>query len=156
MRDPDTFRQTRRTALRYDAAGLAALGSVLGPTSGAGSRETPNRRPVYADTELERKTGRLHFHTGYSDGAPNSRPADAYAAGRNAGWDFMAVTEHSEWLPFPIETDEDCPDPIADRPTQDCVISPTDDRDGTRKWAGTREQARAESTDEYLGFRGFE
>jgi hypothetical protein len=48
--------------------------------------------------------GDLHAHTGYSDGAKGTVPADAYAAARAAGLDYYATTDHdylmdaSEWL----------------------------------------------------------
>jgi hypothetical protein len=38
--------------------------------------------------------GDLHAHTGYSDGASGTTPWDAFPVGRDAGADFMALTEH--------------------------------------------------------------
>jgi hypothetical protein len=38
--------------------------------------------------------GDLHAHTAFSDGAHGTTPADAYAAARAAGADFMATTDH--------------------------------------------------------------
>jgi hypothetical protein len=40
--------------------------------------------------------GTLHNHTAYSDG--QGTPAQAFAAGRSRGLDFMALTDHSETL----------------------------------------------------------
>ena len=145
---------TRRTVLRYSAGGLAAaLGA--GGVTGIGAAP-PGAAPVYADANYELRTGDLHSHTAYSDGAPDTRPADTYAAGREAGLDFKAVTDHSEFTPAPVHGDENCLDPTTDRLPQDCLISPTEDPDGLRKWQATREQARAATTDDYLALRGFE
>ena len=38
--------------------------------------------------------GDLHAHTSYSDGVAGFTPWDAFAVGRDAGVDFMALTEH--------------------------------------------------------------
>lgn len=40
--------------------------------------------------------GDLHSHTGYSDGY--GTPAQAYAAAKAAGADFLATTDHSKWI----------------------------------------------------------
>jgi hypothetical protein len=98
------------------------------------------------------RAGGIHFHTAYSDGAPHSRPPQAYQAGRAAGMEFMAVTEHSEWLSLPVEADEDCLNPTV-RLATDCLITTPD---GMRKWDAQAEAAAAESTESFLGLRGFE
>ena len=51
--------------------------------------------PAVARAEL---VGAIHEHTGFSDGAFGTSPADAFAAGRGAGLDFLASTEHGEIL----------------------------------------------------------
>lgn len=145
---------SRRTVLRTTAGGLAATIAAAGASANTDRGATA--APVYADAAFELRVGDLHSHTAYSDGAPGTRPADTYAAGRSAGLDFKAVTDHSEWLPTPIHADEACLDPRSDRLPPDCVISPTDDPGAVRKWAATHEQAAAASTEEYLAVPGFE
>lgn len=102
------------------------------------------------------RAGGIHFHTAYSDGAPHTRPVDAYRAGLAAGMSFMAVTEHSEWLALPVEADEDCLNPTV-RPATDCLIT---DPDGLRKWDAQQEQAATVTAEDpsgaYLALRGFE
>ncbi|MCL2695384.1 MAG: CehA/McbA family metallohydrolase [Clostridiales bacterium] len=51
--------------------------------------------------EYKHYYGDLHAHTGYSDGASGTTPAQAYAAAKAQGLDFFAVTDHCSWLaPF--------------------------------------------------------
>lgn len=152
---PDVDDPTRRHLLRRAAAGAATAGLLSGAGVATSSGPTA-ATPVYGDADLDLRWGNLHAHTAYSDGAAGSRPSDAYASGRAAGYDFMAVTEHSEWLPLPVEADEDCVDPRSHRLPQDCVMDPREEPDGLRKWDAQREQARAASTDGFLGLRGFE
>lgn len=147
--------RTRRAVLELGGAG--ALGGLLLGSGAAAARLATDRgatRAVHAGYDLH--AGGIHFHTGYSDGAPDTRPSHAYAAGREAGMAFMAVTEHSEWLPVPVEADEACLDPRSSRLPQDCVIDPTEDPDALRKWDAQAEQAAAASTGAYLALRGFE
>jgi predicted metal-dependent phosphoesterase TrpH len=145
----------RRTVLRAAGGGLAATLASAG-ASAVTDAPSPGSTPLYADTDYRLRVGDPHSHTAYSDGAPDTRPADAYAAGRDAGLDFKAVTDHSEWLPTPVHADEACLDPRADRLPTDCVHSPTDDPGGYRKWQATREQAAAATTEEHLALPGFE
>ena len=144
---------SRRSVLRRGAAGLAAP-FAIGSTS-ADTHDASIAAP-YDDTPYRPRVGDLHSHTAYSDGAPDTRPADTYDAGRDGGLDFKAVTDHSEWLAAPVHGDTNCLDPTTDRLPTDCVTSPTDDPDALRKWAETREQAAAATTDDYLALPGFE
>lgn len=145
---------SRRTVLRYAAGGIGTTLAAAG-ASAAGTQASPSTSP-YADSNYRPRVGDLHSHTAYSDGAPDTRPADAYAACRDAGLDFKGVSDHSEWLPTPIHGDEACLDPTSERLPQDCIASPLDDPDAYRKWAATREQADAASTASFLALPGFE
>lgn len=92
--------------------------------------------------------GSLHHHTAYSDG--EGRPEDAFAAGRNAGFDYFFLTEHSEWLEFPFKADRDCLDDIFS-----CFAPPPP---GKTEWQDIKDQGRIASDPDipYLGLRGFE
>lgn len=129
--------------------------ATAGASAAAGPRPSPSS-PPYADADYRVRVGDLHSHTAYSDGAPDTRPADTYAACRDAGLDFKGVTDHSEWLPTPIHGDEACLDPTSERLPQDCVASPLEDADAYRKWRATRDQAAAASTESFLALPGFE
>jgi hypothetical protein len=92
--------------------------------------------------------GSIHHHTAYSDG--EGRPEDAFAAGRNAGFNYFFLTEHSEWLEFPFKADEDCLDDIFS-----CFAPPPP---GKTEWEDIKDQGEMASdpTIPYLGLRGFE
>ena len=47
-------------------------------------------------TQYHRYFGDLHNHTGDSDG--QGTPAQAFAAAKAAGADFLAVTDHTGWF----------------------------------------------------------
>ena len=94
--------------------------------------------------------GSIHHHTAYSDG--EGRPEDAFAAGRNAGFNYLFLTEHSEWLEFPFKADEECldfPDIFS------CFAPPPP---GKTEWEDIKDQGEMASdpTIPYLGLRGFE
>jgi hypothetical protein len=98
--------------------------------------------------------GPIHEHTAYSDGEPRTRPADAFAAVRERGSDFMALTEHSDTLLLPIVTNLDCLDPAV---LPACVIADQVNRvDSLRKWDAMAEQTDAATDDAFAGIRGFE
>jgi hypothetical protein len=66
---------------------VAAAALMAGPVSA--------QEPVQgAPAALNLYFGDLHAHTSFSDGARGTRPADAYAAAKTAGADFMATTDH--------------------------------------------------------------
>jgi hypothetical protein len=98
--------------------------------------------------------GAIHEHTGYSDGAVGTRPADAFAAGRAQGLDFMASTEHAEILSFPGTLGEDC----LSAQILGCVLADTvEPANALRKWAAIGEQAAAASQPgAFTAIRGFE
>jgi hypothetical protein len=98
--------------------------------------------------------GAIHEHTAYSDGEPGTRPADAFAAVRERGSDFMFSTEHSDTFQLPIVTNTDCLGPRL--PT--CAIADQQNPgDSLRKWDAIAEQADAANADgAFTAVRGFE
>lgn len=67
---------------------MVCLALAVADPTGAGPAAAPGA-PGYS-----LYFGDLHAHTGYSDGASGTTPWDAYPVGRDAGADFMALTEH--------------------------------------------------------------
>jgi hypothetical protein len=95
--------------------------------------------------------GSIHHHTGYSDG--EGRPEEAFAAGRNAGFNYFFLTEHSEWLKFPFKARKEC---LADpQNVPGCFVPPPP---GKTEWEDIKDQGEIASdpTIPYLGLRGFE
>jgi hypothetical protein len=93
LRVADTYRPGAPTdtpsAVRTRSGPVPILVAAEDRRAFAGDRfeDAPSLRAVY---------GQLHAHTGFSDGLLT--PADAYAAARDAGLDFFAVTDHLEQL----------------------------------------------------------
>jgi len=107
---------------------------------------------------LQPFVGALHDHTGYSDGAVGSTPADAYVRARDAGeLRFLAVTEHSEALPVPSTLSEGCL-PTSGGTLVECAIADADaPANSLDKWQAQRRQAVSETrADRFLALRGFE
>ena len=138
------------------------------------------------DGTLAWRTGAVHEHSGYSDGDPDTRPADYFAAGAsgentaddgagNTGvrLDYMLSAEHSDNEKLPVTTAAACIDPAAipdalaagDLLDLGPLLCANIDRpDHFRKWAETLAQAITATdfdaaTGSYDGFtalRGFE
>jgi hypothetical protein len=134
---------------------------------------------------LALRIGAVHEHSGYSDGDPDMRPRDYYAAAReghntaDAGGDtgvaldYLLSSEHSENEKLPVTTAAVCIDPngipegLAQLELEQAIpplaCSNVEQSDHYRKWNETLAQA-AEATDfsaadGYTGFtalRGFE
>ncbi|MEX2193993.1 MAG: CehA/McbA family metallohydrolase [Thermoleophilaceae bacterium] len=103
---------------------------------------------------LQEFEGPIHEHTAYSDGEPGTRPADAFAAVRGHGSDFMALTEHSDTLQLPIVTNTKCFEPQV---LVTCLFSDQEDElDSLRKWDAMAEQTDAATDAGFVGIRGFE
>ena len=98
--------------------------------------------------------GTIHEHTAYSDGEPGTRPADAFAAVRERGSDFMFSTEHSDTFELPIVTNTKCLGP----PLPTCAVADQKNPgDSLRKWPAIAEQADAANADgAFTAVRGFE
>jgi hypothetical protein len=94
--------------------------------------------------------GSIHHHTAYSDG--EGRPEDAFAAGRNARFNYLFLTEHSEWLEFPFKASEDCLD-LHDIFSCFAPLPP-----GKTEWEDIKDQGEMASDPAipYLGLRGLE
>jgi hypothetical protein len=103
--------------------------------------------------ELNEYVGPIHEHTAYSDGAPRTRPSDAFASAKGFGNDFMGLTEHSDTFELPIVTNTDCLSPqIAD-----CVLADQQEpANSFRKWPAMAEQTDAATDSGFVGIRGFE
>lgn len=140
---------TRATRRGRRAAALA-----LATTLGAAVHTVPLPAAGEESALPLHLVGGLHTHTGYSDGAPETRPADAYARAREVeGLDFMAVTEHSEALRVPMTLSEGCLDPEIAR----CASADPDPTESLDKWDAQRRQAVAETgVDDFAALRGFE
>ena len=128
---------------------------------------------------LALRVGVLHEHSGYSDGDPDTIPADYFTAaheghntvdggGGDSGViiDYLISSEHSENEKLPITTAEVCIDPsgIPDAIAQlelDGIIPPLacsniENADHYRKWNETLAQSIAGSDDDFTAMRGFE
>jgi cephalosporin-C deacetylase-like acetyl esterase len=120
--------------------------------------------------------GAVHEHSSYSDGDPDSIPADYFAAGKNAGLDFMMSSEHSDNEKLQITT---CG--AAGDPSDYAEAIASGNLDGVQallscvkllendhyvKWAATLQQAQQATDSEeidgqlsysgYTAMRGFE
>ena len=69
---------------------LATAVLALAAAGPAGAKSPPPPAPPAYNLYF----GDLHAHTSYSDGASGTTPWQAVAVGRDAGADFMALTEH--------------------------------------------------------------
>lgn len=129
---------------------------------------------------FQRKLGAVHEHSSYSDGDPNTIPADYFAAGKSAGLDFMMSSEHSDNEKLPITTSAACIGAAEDPSGWADAIANADlggvltfmrceqlmDNDQYVKWAATLQQSQqATETAEidghivyngYTAMRGFE
>jgi hypothetical protein len=94
--------------------------------------------------------GALHEHSGYSDGAPGSKPADYYAQVKARGFAFVGGSEHSDSASVPVTLNEEC----ATFPKLPQCVQPSPQ--GVAKWEETLAQARAATDGAFTGFRGFE
>lgn len=130
------------SAPRRVVAALLGPLLLLLPGPGAGAQTSPPD-----DWSFVR--GRVHNHTGYSDGV--GTPEEAFALGKDAGFDFFTVTEHSNLLTFPFAFTDDCieePNPAA------CwTKTPLPER---TEWEDVRVQAEAATDETFVGVRGFE
>lgn len=98
--------------------------------------------------------GSIHEHSGFSDGAIGTSPVDYFQAGREAGLDFMASSEHSDNDSLPLTLDEDC----VSEQFFDCLLLPTPDSPtgGVQKYQLTGDIAAAASDESFTAIRGFE
>lgn len=109
--------------------------------------------PAFDARTFEHYIGAIHEHTGYSDGAISSRPAEVFERTRALGLDFTAVTDHSDNTRLPLSVNGDC---FSER-FFECLIADDDAPfDSFRKWSATEEQALAASDDGFTAIRGFE
>jgi hypothetical protein len=108
------------------------------------------------DAPLTWRIGAVHEHSGYSDGAIDSIPADYFAAARTGSngmaLDFLFSSEHSDNADIPITTNADC----LTSPTNAIACTHLGDEQYTDKWARTLDQANAAASDTFTGVRGFE
>lgn len=124
---------------------LAVIGGVIPAINAVATPE-----PVGG---LHHYIGALHEHSGYSDGFPGSQPRDYYASATSYGLDFLGSGEHSDSADIPMVFSEQCLAPTI----ADCAIADEENpADSFRKWGATLQQARAATTENFTGFRGFE
>ena len=109
--------------------------------------------PAFDESTFEHYTGVIHGHTGYSDGALNTRPAMAFEKAKQEGNSFMSVTDHSDNTHIPLTVTGDC----FSEEFLDCLIADSENPgDSFIKWAATKEQAMDATTLTFTAFRGFE
>jgi hypothetical protein len=134
----------------------------------------------HPDQPLAWRVGAVHEHSGYSDGDPDTRPADYFAAARTGHntadgggdtgvrVDFLLSSEHSENEKLPVTTAAVCIagtgiptalGPLADGlsdllPPLNC--SNVHRPDHYRKWEETLAQAAAATDESFTAMRGFE
>lgn len=108
---------------------------------------------------LKAYEGLMHEHSSYSDGDPRMIPADYFRIAELSGYSFVGSSEHSDTLDAAnfLALHASCTpgdgafDPSA---LEYCFFNPTGDN--LVKWASTRSQAQAASSDHFLAIRGFE
>ncbi len=128
---------------------------------------------------LTQRVGVVHEHSGYSDGDPDTRPADYYKAARTGHntidggdgdsgviVDYLLSSEHSENERLPITTAEACIDPagipagIANLELTGIIpplqCSHLEGAEHYRKWNETLAQAIEATTPAFTAMRGFE
>lgn len=99
--------------------------------------------------------GSMHQHSGYSDGAVGTTPADYFAQGKSLGMDFMGSAEHSDNAEAPLTVNQGCASPRL----PECVTplpSPQNPAAPLTKWELTLQQAHDASDANFTAFRGFE
>ena len=154
--------------------GLAACGNAsITPTNAPPETTpqppaTPAPAPVakvcesYAGPELstlKAYEGLMHEHSSYSDGDPQSIPADYFRIADTASYSFVGSSEHSDTLDAgnflalhaSCTPGDDAFDPES---VEYCFLNPT--ADNLVKWASTATQASNASNDHFLAIRGFE
>lgn len=97
--------------------------------------------------------GTMHEHSSYSDGDIRSVPRDYFRTIRDAGYDYVGSSEHSDSLDTGvfISLGNDCfttPDGLL------TCLTPTADE--LVKWLSTGRQVEEESSEDFLAIRGFE
>ncbi len=146
--------------------------------------ESPDYVGEEGDGDFMYMLGAVHEHSSYSDGDPNSIPADYFRAGRTGEngvqLDFMLSSEHSDNEKLPVTTSASCIGLVEDPSGWANAVASADlggivtllkceqllSNDDYVKWAATLQQAQEGSDTEevngqinYTGFtamRGFE
>src|SRR3954452_20118745 len=146
--------------MRTAVLAVLLAGAVLAPTAAAERLPPPLTpcRPAVAPADgpdgLNEYVGSLHEHSAYSDGFPDSIPADYYASGKCFGLDFLSGSEHSDNMDIPLALNDECLPPNDPSP---CALADKDTpANSFRKWDATLEQANAEQTSDFTTGRGFE
>ncbi len=150
----------RRIAAYTAVLVLAACGGSSEPTAPV----PPGAPPPAARAECDPYTGpalaslrdfegAMHEHSAYSDGDIHSVPRDYFRTIRDAGYDYVGSSEHSDTLDTAvfISVGNDCfttPDGLL------TCLTPT--ADDLVKWQSTADQAAEASSAAFLGIRGFE
>lgn len=129
---------------------LAVSGTLWGTPMPAVAEGDPG---AAASSPLRHLVGALHEHSAYSDGWPGTRPSDYFAAGKDAGLDFLGAGEHSDNLSVPVTFSEGCLGTDLPRCIGGDEQQPAD---SVRKWDAMADQARAATDDSFTAFRGFE
>lgn len=109
--------------------------------------------PAFDEQTFEHYVGVIHGHTGYSDGAIGTRPADAFDRAQRQGLDFFGISDHSDNARIPLTVTGDC----FSEQFPDCLIADKENPvDSFRKWDATQEQVEQATNDSFTAFRGFE
>jgi len=109
--------------------------------------------PAFDEQTFEHYVGVIHGHTGYSDGAIGTRPADALDRAKRQGLDFFGISDHSDNARIPLTVTGDC----FSEQFPDCLIADKDNPvDSFRKWDATLEQVDQATNEAFTAFRGFE
>lgn len=141
---------TSRALLLSLPLGLLACSDIAtNDFSTSGTRNDGATTQQCAGVEWPHRIGSLHEHSGFSDGAVGTTPADYFAAGADLGLDFVGSSEHSDNARLPLTADTDCVSPDL----LQCIQLPPE---GLLKWESTQDLAAAASNDSFTAFRGFE
>jgi hypothetical protein len=134
--------------IRSAIALVAVVGAFLLPVRSGPAAAAPVTNHGYLEL-----VGSMHEHSGYSDGWPGSTPATYYASAKSFGLDFLLSGEHSDTTNVPLVASDYCIGAVI----VSCIGGdPQHPLWALQKWPATLRYARAATTANFVGGRGFE